>query len=665
MTTSTKARGARNVSPARMTTPKLALATSPAAVDRIAKAGLSRGKTFLSRILRVKGRRSIENTLDPYNEILRAAYEVVQQGELVFNVHPNAKVRDAGNRAYQAGMSFLTELTLNRDLYEAFEKLDVRSRDAETRFAVFKIHRDFKRAGVDKDEATRGRIKALNEEITAIGSEFDRNINEDVRSIELDSPKLLEGLPADYIAARPAKEGKITITTNYPDALPVFQYARNAEVRRRMQWEFLNRGYPKNMAVLDRLLVKRNELARLLGYGNYAEYVTEDKMIGSAKAAADFVGKIEKASGPRTDKDYKVLVERKRKESPFAEALDSWDPSYLIERVRAEQYSFSSQEVRPFFQFEKVRDGIFAITGKLFGVRYARVTSPTWHESVEAYDVFDDGSRLGRFYLDLHPRPGKFNHAAAFPLIVGLRGTQLPQAALVCNFPDPRTTKGPALMEHNDVVTFFHEFGHLLHDIFSGGSKWLKTSMGDIEWDFVEAPSQMLEEWARRPEGLQGFATHHETGEPIPKELVERMERAQAFARGLLVRRQIFFAALSLAYYNRDPKDIDTTALAKELNAAYYPVPWYEGTHFQCNFGHLNGYSAVYYTYMWSLVIAKDLFTPFQKKGVILDPVQAGKYRRLILEPGSAKPAAAMVREYLGRPPRFDAFRRWLDQGAS
>jgi len=250
-------------------------------------------------------------------------------------------------------------------------------------------------------------------------------------------------------------------------------------------------------------------------------------------------------------------------------------------------------------------------------------------------------------------------------LIVGLRGTQLPQAALVCNFPDPRTTKGPALMEHNDVVTFFHEFGHLLHDIFSGGSKWLKTSMGDIEWDFVEAPSQMLEEWARHPEGLQGFATHHETGEPIPKELVERMERAQAFARGLLVRRQIFFAALSLAYYNRDPKDIDTTALAKELNATYYPVPWYEGTHFQCNFGHLSGYSAVYYTYMWSLVIAKDLFTPFQKKGVILDPVQAGKYRRLILEPGSAKPAAAMVREYLGRPPRFDAFRRWLDQGAS
>jgi thimet oligopeptidase len=530
---------------------------------------------------------------------------------------------------------------------------------------VFKILRDFRRSGVDKDDATRERIKALNEEITAIGTEFDRNINEDVRSVDLPSADLLEGLPKDYIESHPVKEGKITITTNYPDALPVFQYAKNPEVRRRLQWEFLNRGYPKNMSVLDRLLVKRNELARTLGYANYAAYVTEDKMIGSEKAAGEFIEKIAKASGPRTDKDYAVLLDRKRKESPFAEGLEPWDPTYYIERVRAEQYSFSAQEVRPYFQFEKVRDGIFGITAELFGVRFKRVAGvPVWHESVEAYDVFDHGERIGRFYLDLHPRPGKFNHAAAFPLVVGLKGVQLPQAALVCNFPDPRTTKGPALMEPGDVVTFFHEFGHLIHDIFSGGSKWMKTSMGDIEWDFVEAPSQMLEEWARRPEALKTFAVHHKTGKPIPEELVERMERAQAFARGLLVRRQIFFAILSLSYYNRDPKEVDTTAIAKELNARYYPVPWYDGTHFQCNFGHLNGYSAVYYTYMWSLVIAKDLFTPFIKKGSIMNPAQAGKYRRTILEPGSAKPATKMVREYLGRAPRFDAFRTWLNEGA-
>ena len=649
---------------ARMTKPNLAFARSAGEVDRLGKAGIEAGRALLTRILSSKGKRTIANTLVPHNELLRSVAEVAAQGELVFNVHPDTAVRDAGNRAYQAAMSFFTELNLNRDLYEAFEGLNARAADAETRHAVFKILRDFRRAGVDKDDATRARIKALNEEITAIGTEFDRNINEDVRSIELPSADLLEGLPKDFIASHPPKEGKITITTNYPDALPVFQYAKNPEVRRRLQWEFLNRGYPKNLTVLDHLLVKRNELARILGYANYAAYVTEDKMIGSEKAAGEFIEKISKASGNRTKKDYAVLLERKRRESPFAERLEPWDPTYYIERVRTEQYDFSAQEVRPYFQFEKVRDGIFSITGELFGVRFKRVAgAPVWHESVETYDVFDDGDRLGRFYLDLHPRPGKFNHAAAFPLVVGMRGIQLPQAALVCNFPDPRTTKGPALMEHSDVVTFFHEFGHLLHDIFSGEARWMKTSMGEIEWDFVEAPSQMLEEWARRPEALQGFATHHKTKKPIPRELVERMERAQAFARGLLVRRQIFFAILSLTYYNRDPKDIDTTALAKELNAAYYPVPWYDGTHFQCNFGHLNGYSAVYYTYMWSLVIAKDLFTPFQRKGSIMNPSQAGKYRRTILEPGSAKPAAKMVREYLGRAPRFDAFRTWLNEG--
>jgi thimet oligopeptidase len=288
-----------------------------------------------------------------------------------------------------------------------------------------------------------------------------------------------------------------------------------------------------------------------------------------------------------------------------------------------------------------------------------------WHEAVEAYDVYEGRTRLGRFYLDLHPREGKFSHAAAFPIVFGLRSIQLPQAALVCNFPDPRKTAGPALMDHSDVVTFFHEFGHLLHMILSGHTKWVKTSMDGIEWDFVEAPSQMLEEWARRPEGLRYFARHHATGEPIPKELVERMEHAQSVGRGLWVERQNFFAALSLAYYSRDPAGLDTTELARELNAKYYPVPWYDGTHFQCNFGHLNGYSAVYYTYLWSLVIAKDLFSRFAKAKSILDPATAKRYRKEILEAASVRPAAEMVRRFLGRDTRFDAFQVWLNEGAS
>ena len=655
----------RRTKTARVTRPEIALAKSPDEITAKADAALARGRALLKKILAVKGRRTIENTLLPHNELLRVVQELSAQGELVFNAHVDAAARDAGNKAYQAAMSFLSELNLNRPLYEAFATLKVKGKDAETRHAVFKILRDFKRAGVDRDEATRVKIKALNDEITAIGSRFDRNINEDVRSIAVEGKDRLAGLPEDYITAHPPKEdGKIAITTNYPDALPIFQYARDPDVRKRLLFEFNNRGYPKNMEVLDQLLAKRYELARILDYDHYASYITEDKMIGTAKAAADFVEKISKAADARMGRDYSILLERKRKDAPAAESLDAWDTQYYMERVRAEQFRFDSQEVRQYFRFEQVRDGLFAITGTLFGVRYRKVRGPVWHESVETYDVFEGRTRIGRFYLDLHPRDGKFGHAASFTVTYGIRGVQLPQAALLCNFPDPSKTAGPALMDHRDVETFFHEFGHLLHHIFGGRARYVKTGMGEIEWDFVEAPSQLLEEWAQRPGGLQSFARHHETGEPIPRELVERMMKAQSVARGLQVRRQIYYAALSLRYYDRDPAGHDTTAMAKELQRAYYPVPWFEGTHFQCNFGHLNNYSAVYYTYMWSLVIAKDLFGKFLKARSIMDARTARRYRRLILDSGSARPAAKMVREYLGRAPRFDAFQAWLNEGA-
>ncbi len=650
---------------ARMTKPAILFLSSPETVTGTSEAMLARARRILDRIVKARGPRTVENTLRPFNELSNLVSQVSLQSQLLFNAHTEVAVRDAANKAYLAADSLATELSLNRPLFEAFSALNVSRKDAETRFAVFKILRDFRRSGVDRDEATRARIKALNDEISEIGSAFDRSINEDVRSVQVDDASELAGLPEDYVARHPPKDGKITLKTTYPDAFPVFQYARNAELRQRLQKEFLDRGYPKNLEILSRLLEKRHELARLLGHETYAAFITEDKMIGSARAASEFVEKVARAAAERTKRDYALLVERKRQDVPDARGLDPWDANYYMERVRAEQHCFDSQEIRPYLRFEHVRDGLFDITGRLFGLRYLRVRgTPVWHESVEVYDVYEDGRRLGRFYLDLHPRDGKFSHAAAFPLVVGLQGVQLPQAALLCNFPDPKASAGPALMQQQEVETFFHEFGHLLHMILSGHSAWLKTSMEGIEWDFVEAPSQILEEWARRYETLSRFAKHSATGEPVPRDLVERMERANAVGRGLWTSRQDYLAALSLGYYNRDPAGLDTTALARELNSRYYPVPWYDGTHFQCNFGHLNGYSAIYYTYLWSLVIAKDLFSRFRTSKTIMDPRLARRYRKAVLEAASVRPAAAMVREFLGRPTRFTAFQTWLDEGA-
>jgi thimet oligopeptidase len=260
----------------------------------------------------------------------------------------------------------------------------------------------------------------------------------------------------------------------------------------------------------------------------------------------------------------------------------------------------------------------------------------------------------------MHPRPGKFGHAAHFRIRTGTTDGALPESALVCNFAggDPDE---PGLMDHGEVETFLHEFGHLMHSLLAR-QRWNGVSGVRTEWDFVEAPSQMLEEWSWDPRVLAGFARHYETGEPIPGELVEQLDRATRFGRALDVRTQMSYARISLSLYDRPPAEVDTDSIVDAVTRMYQPIPPMPGTHMQASFGHLNGYSAFYYTYMWSLVIAKDLFSRFDR-GDMLAAEPALRYRRLILERGGSAPAARLVEDFLGRPFSFDAWRRWLEDG--
>jgi len=273
--------------------------------------------------------------------------------------------------------------------------------------------------------------------------------------------------------------------------------------------------------------------------------------------------------------------------------------------------------------------------------------------------VVDGGKVVARFFLDMHPRPQKYKHAAMFDLCVGV-DDGLPKAALVCNFPRPGPGE-PALLQHGDVETFFHEFGHLLHHLFGGRQRYLAFSGIATEWDFVEAPSQMYEEWAWDTGVLQRFARHHETGEPIPAELVARMRSAKEYGKGLQVATQMFYAALALELHARDPDGLDTTERMVALKQSLLPFPHEEGTAFQASFGHLNGYSAIYYTYMWSLVIAKDLFSRFD--GNLMDPQVAASYRQTILSAGGSKPASDLCRDFLGREYSTGPFEEWLNKG--
>jgi thimet oligopeptidase len=261
-------------------------------------------------------------------------------------------------------------------------------------------------------------------------------------------------------------------------------------------------------------------------------------------------------------------------------------------------------------------------------------------------------------YLDLHPREDKFKHAAQFAVIVGQKGHRLPEGALLCNFP-----KAGGLIEYGDVRVLFHEFGHLVHHVIGGHTRWAANSGVRTEADFVEAPSQMLEEWIRDPGVLQSFAKHVKTGQPIPTKMVQGLRVAEEFGKGLEVRRQMFLAALSLHLHDREAQGLDSTALVAESMERYWTFPAVKGAYPQASFWHLNGYSAAYYTYMWSLVIAKDLFTPFASKGVF-DRETANRYRERVLAMGGGKPAAELVSDFLGRPYDFKAYEAWLDKGA-
>ncbi len=579
---------------------------------------------------------------------------------LFFQVHPEAKVREAAAQAEQELQRFTTELSLDRQAFERLVALAIpQDADPVARRIVEHALRDYRRAGVDRDEEVRTRVRALREELVTIAQEFSRNIASDVRSITVaDGRDGLTGLPDDWIEAhRPGVEGAVTVTTNPTDYVPFMKYAARRDLRQALFFEYQNRGAPANLDVLQRMIARRHELAGLLGYPHWAAYVTEDKMIKTAEKAAAFIERVTQLTGERMEREARQLEELLLEEHPEARRVRDWDRMYLAELGRRRHCAFDTREARPYFPYAAVQQGVLDTAARLYGLQFVRAEVPLWHADVQAFDVREQGQLVARFYLDMHPREDKYKHAAMFDAVSGLAGRRVPEATLVCNFPRP-DEDDPGLMEPGDVRTFFHEFGHLLHHLLAGRQRWLSVSGIATEWDFVEVPSQLFEEWADEAVVLQRFARHHQTGEPIPGELVARMRAAGEYGKGLNTRTQMFFAALSLECFRRDPAGLDTSALVAELKPRYVPFPLEEGTAFQASFGHLEGYSALYYTYMWSLVLAKDLLGAFG--GNLLDEQVARRYREAILAPGGSRDAADLVRAFLGRPSSDAAFEAWL-----
>jgi thimet oligopeptidase len=575
----------------------------------------------------------------------------VHAAHLMAQVHPDPALREQAEGHVVESERFRTDLMLDSDVYAALVAVDPDALDEGGARVLEKTLLDFRRAGVDRDDETRERLRALSERLTDLEQAFSRGIRDGRRSTQVPATAL-EGLPDDWISDHPAVGDEVTVTTEYPDTNPFLTFSVDAEARRAVATAFLDVGYPENEPVLAELLELRHEQATLLGYPDWPSFDAEVKMIRTGPAIGEFIDRISADARPAGERDLAVLLERARQEDPSVEAIDMGNWRYYAELVRREQFELDAQQVRAYFDFGKVRQGLLDVTGRLFGLRYERVhDAPAWHADVAAYDVSLGDEPLGRIHLDLHPREGKFNHAAQFDLVPGVRDVQLPEGVLVCNFPR-------GLLSHQDVVTLFHEFGHLMHHVLAGRHAWVRFAGVATEWDFVEAPSQMLEEWAWDAEVLAGFATD-ESGAPIPADLVTRMRAAEEFGKGYLATAQMFYAAVSYRLHLDRPADIG--ARVRELWAEYNLIaPLPEGCFFTA-FGHLGGYTSAYYTYMWSKVIAKDMFGAFDTAD-LFDPEVAHRYRNRILVPGGSKDAADLVEDFLGRPYDAAAFRAWLER---
>jgi thimet oligopeptidase len=633
----------------------------PAVFEKRINEQLDLAQKSVTELLAVKGPRTIQNTLGPYDDAVQHLDTAGYQSGLMQIVDPDSAIRDRAQAMVQKVSAVGTALALNQDLYHALAGIDISKADPATQYYIHRTLLEFRLAGVDKDEATRARIKALNDEITKYSTQFQRNLQESQLKVVVKDPNELDGLPEDYIKAhKPASDGTITLTSDSPDVTPVLKFSKSADLRKRIFIAYNNRAYPQNIAVLTDLLKKREELANVLGYKHWSDMNAADKMAENSQNISKFIGEIDAASKPAADREYKMLLALAQKQEPSLQQVGLQDRSYYFEQLRRSEFDFNSQSARPYFPYDRVQAGILEVASKLFHVTFKPVPNATvWDPSVSTFDVYDGSKQLGRIYLDMHPRPGKDQWFSSNPILDGKKGKQLPEAVLVCNFSGGKPGE-PGLMEYSEVTTFFHEFGHLMHWIFQGQQQWAGYS-GNLESDFVEAPSQMLEEWMHDPKVLATFARNYQTNEPIPADLVTRANRADAFGRGLWARFQLVYTSVSFDLHNIPAQEARVEQAFPDNIKKFLPFNPVDGDNQIASFTHLTGYSSAYYTYLWDKVIAEDFFSQFDRNDLLASEV-ALRYRSSVLEKTGSMPANDLVKSFLGRPQALDAFRGWMNQ---
>jgi thimet oligopeptidase len=605
-------------------------------------------------------RRDFNNTMLAFEQAVADFGEAVSLPVFLAYVSDNAALRQAGQELELKVGQYSVDLFTREDVFNALNEYAARGEKLgeEDARLLEKTLLDFKRNGLGLEPRKKNRVKKLMKELIGIQLEYSKNLREVNDALEVTEAEL-KGLPADYKARlKRGPNGGYLVTMDYPDYLPFIDNAENGDARRRLERLYNDRCAAVNVKLMEDAIALRRKIARLLGYPTFADYVLADRM---AANGANVFAFLERTWGRLKKKGRKELRARLKVKGDGSRVLNAWEWRYYNNRLKKEKYSIDHEKIKEYFPLETVVKGMFEVFGEVLGARFVPAPLPAWHKDVRAYEVRNaDGSAAAYFYFDLFPRDGKYKHAACFDIRHG-RGLpdgsyELPAAAIVANFPAP-SGDSPALLKFDDVVTLFHEFGHVTHNIFTR-ARYRKFSGTSVSQDFVEVPSKMLENWAYAPEVLRRVSGHYKNpAEPLPDALIKKLVAARNMDSGLVYLRQLFFSLLDMRYHSARGK-VDTTKVYEKLMKKISLVPMSPGTHPQASFGHLmGGYEAGYYSYLWSEVIAQDLFGAFEAAGV-MNPEVGARYRELILAPGRSRDEAAQVQKFLGRPAGEDAFLR-------
>ncbi len=616
-------------------------------------------------------KRTFANAFGAYEQALADYSDAAGRLGFLKDIHPDAKVRAAGAACEERAGKYAVTVGARKDLYLALKdylehagKGAPHSADDERLITL--DMRDFHRNGLDLSDADRAKLVTTRQRLAELGTRFSSNLDENKDFISLTREELT-GLPESYLARlKKGADGKsYIVTTKYPDYFPLMENDSNEGARRKMYFAFNAREAGQNLPLLTEAIALRYQAAKLLGYATHADYVTEDRMAKSGATVGAFLAKLREELKPRLASDDAKMLALKKAETKNAKAIiQDWDWLYYLNQVKKRDYAIDDEKVRQYFPADKVMAGMFHVYSTLFGIQFKEIPNPKpWAAGVKLYEIRDGldgkGKLLAKFYVDLFPREGKYGHSASFPFGIARRvpdGYQIPLSALVVNFNPPENGKS-ANLSVDEVDTLFHEFGHIMHASLTEAA-YASLAGTNVAVDFVEAPSQMLENWVFRPEVLKLISQDpKDPSKTLPDDLIERIVRARKFDAGVKYTRQVFLATYDQALHTRGEK-VDPDAVDHELRGQIMGYPVNAEEHFGATFGHLmGGYDAGYYGYLWSEVFASDMFTRFQKEGV-LNPTTGLAYRHDILAPGRSREPMELLKSFLGREPNEEAFLR-------